>query len=490
MSSTKNATEYTGTTPPTPPSRHQDEGQTPDKQPWHKSAYVLLKQPGSALQIIIAAILAIAIGLAVTATDDDVPEAAPVILEIPGTLWLRALRATVLPLIVTAIILAVQNLKAMASGGAKLARWTIFYYVATTCLAIVHSIILVDLVWRRLMVQVDQASLEVNADDQETIDERSDTQPHDILVQVFMSFIPSNVVAAIANDELLAVLVSAVIVGCLLKGPDSSILRAVTEVDRIITIIITFLIYLAPIGVFFLILANLMTLDMATVGVNLGVLIGASIAGMTIHLFIVLPIIFFAVVRQNPYAYWAKCAPAWITAWVSASSAATLPVTIRQLNARQVPEVIVKFTAPLGALINMDGTAIYFPVVVVFLAITQGITLNAGDYTLIVLLSVLSSIATTPIPSSSLVLTVMIAGSVGIPITGMYAVVVAIDWFIDRFRTMTNVSGDLFAARILEKITGITDENTPFVGEPGTLNGTTADDNRREVVESDKRAEA
>lgn len=141
-------------------------------------------------------------------------------------------------------------------------------------------------------------------------------------------------------------------------------------------------------------------------------------------------------------------------------------------------------------MLTIRSTAIYFPVVVVFLAITQGITLNAGDYTLIVLLSVLSSIATTPIPSSSLVLTVMIAGSVGIPITGMYAVVVAIDWFIDRFRTMTNVSGDLFAARILEKITGITDENTPFVGEPGTLNGTTADDNRREVVESDKRAEA
>ena len=81
-----------------------------------------------------------------------------------------------------------------------------------------------------------------------------------------------------------------------------------------------------------------------------------------------------------------------------------------------------------------DRTAIYFPVVVVFLATTQGITLNAGDYVIVVLLSTLSSIATTPIPSSSLVLTVMIAGAVDVPITGMYGVVVAIDWFIDRFR--------------------------------------------------------
>jgi Na+/H+-dicarboxylate symporter len=97
--------------------------------------------------------------------------------------------------------------------------------------------------------------------------------------------------------------------------------------------------------------------------------------------------------------------------------------------------------------------------VVVFLAATQGIVLNAGEYVIIVLLSTLSAIATTPIPSSSLVLTVMIAGSVNVPITGMYAVVVAIDWFIDRFRTATNVSGDLFAARILECVTGIKDKD-------------------------------
>lgn len=341
------------TTAPASPSRSSEE--EPVKQPWHRSFVALLKQPGSAVQIIGAAVLAIAIGLAVTATVDEVPEAAPILLEIPGTLWIRALRATVLPLIITAIILAVQNLKSMASGGAKLARWAIIYYVGTTCLAIVHSIIMVDLVWRKLMVQADEASLAIDPDDEETIAEREGTKPHDIIVQVFQSFIPSNIVGAVANDELLAVLVTAVVVGCLIKGPDSPLLRAIKEVDRIITIVITFLIYLAPIGVFFLILSNLMTLDMASVGVNLGVLIGASIAGMALHLFVVLPIIFFGITRQNPYSYWLKNSPAWITAWGSASSAATLPVTIRCLRARGVPEVITRFSAPLGALINMDG---------------------------------------------------------------------------------------------------------------------------------------
>ena len=107
----------------------------------------------------------------------------------------------------------------------------------------------------------------------------------------------------------------------------------------------------------------------------------------------------------------------------------------------------------------MDGTAIYFPIVVVFLAATQGITLNAADYIIVVLLSTLASIGTTPIPSSSLVLTVMIASSVGVPITGMYAVVVAIDWFLDRFRTALNVSCDALAAVVVAKITGIVDED-------------------------------
>jgi Na+/H+-dicarboxylate symporter len=104
------------------------------------------------------------------------------------------------------------------------------------------------------------------------------------------------------------------------------------------------------------------------------------------------------------------------------------------------------------------STAIYFPAVVVFLAATQGHELSGADYVIIVLLSTLASIGTTPIPSSSLVLTVMIATSVNVEITSMYAVVVAIDWFIDRFRTAVNVSGDLFAAPIIQKLAKVEDD--------------------------------
>ena len=325
----------------------------------------------------------------------------------------------VLPLIVTAMILAVQRLKEMTGGGKTLARWTVGYYIATTLLAIVISTILTDLVWGRLMQEVGSASLAVPEKDAKTYQEREALEIYEVVQQMFDSFIPQNVVYALANDSLLAVLITAVVVGYLLDT-GSAIVRVLEEVEVLITQVITFLIKLAPVGVFFLILPNLFLLNLRDIGVNLGILIGGGIANMSIHLFIVLPIIFFAVTRTNPYAYWFKCSPAWLTAWGSASSAATLPVTMRCVAERGVPYTINKFSVPLGCLINMDGTAIYFPLCVVFMAVTQGIKLTPVDYVIICLLSTLASIGTTPIPSSSLVLTVMIASSVNVPITGMY----------------------------------------------------------------------
>lgn len=370
--------------------------------------------------------------------------------------------AAVLPLIVCAMVIAVQKLREMSQGGtAVLARWTVGYYVLTTLLAIVHSTIAVSLGWVRLMTVMDENALEVPKDQKDTVAEREAVEIHDVVVQMFESFIPANVVGAMANDSLLAVLITSVVVGYLLK-PTSSILKVVKEIEAIITSVITFLIKVAPVGVFFLILPNLFRLDIEEIGQNMGVLIAAALVGMAFHLGVVLPVIFFAFLRRNPYAYWLKSSPAWITAWGTSSSAATLSVSMKCARRNGVREGVVRFSLPLGCLINMDGTAIYFPACVVFLAATQGITLTGADYVIICLLSTLASVGTTPIPSSSLVLTVMIAGSVSVPITGMYAVIVAIDWFLDRFRTTVNVSGDLLAAPIVQKLSGL--DNAPDDG--------------------------
>ena len=361
-------------------------------------------------------------------------------------------------MIVTAMILAIQRLREMSGTAGKLGAWTIGYYVGTTVIAIFHSAIMVGLVWSKLMVVVSPEALEVSADDKETVDERKETEIHDVIVEMFYSLVPNNIVDALATNSLLAVLMTSIVLGWVMN-PKGKLIAAVQEIEIIVMKIITVLIYLAPIGVFFLIMPNLMRLDISEIGVNLGILIGGTLSGMVLHLFIIIPVIFFSVTRQNPYSFWMKNSKAWITAWGTASSAATMPVTMRCVLDRGVPVTVAKFAIPLGTLINMDGTAIYFPIVVVFLAATQGKELNPVQYVVVCLLSTLASIGTTPIPSSSLVLTVMIAQAVDIEITGMYAVVVAIDWFLDRFRTAVNVSGDMFAAVIVTKITGITDDD-------------------------------
>ncbi|KAL4876117.1 Sodium:dicarboxylate symporter [Aspergillus karnatakaensis] len=429
------------------------------KEPWWHS----VKEPGSALQIIIAAALAIAIGLAVSSTVDEIPYEAPTLLEIPGALWLRALRASVLPMIVTSMILAIIRLRELSNGGNILARWTIGYYVLTTLLAIVISILITSLGWRRLMTQVGADSLNISEEDQETYAEREETEIADVVVSMFESLVPQNIVDSLATDGLLAILVTAVVIGYALDPRKSVLIKAIEEIDAIILKIITVLIKLAPIGVFFLIMPNMFRLDVRDIGQNLGILIGGSLVNLALHLFIILPLLFFAFTRKNPWSFWLKCSPAWTTAWGTASSAATLPLTLKVVRERGVSNTVGKFTVPLGCLVNMDGTAIYFPMCVVFLAETQGHTLSPTDYVIICLLSTLASIGTTPIPSSSLVLTVMIAGSVDVPITGMYGVIIAIDWFIDRFRTMTNVSGDMFAAPIIEKLSGFSDDRDGLV---------------------------
>lgn len=243
----------------------------------------------------------------------------------------------------------------MSKGGSILARWTVGYYVITTIISITLSCLMTGLVWSKQFQPVGEESLAIdeNNDAMKNTEERRAV--HTVVLDMFRSFIPANIVYALANDELLAVIITAIIVGYLIESPRSPIIRVVEEIERMITKIITFLIAVAPIGVFFLILPNLMKLDISSIGINLGILIGATLSTMVIHIIIIVPIIFYSFTRMNPYAYWLKISPAWITAWGTASSAATLSVTLRVAHARGIPSIVRKFTCPLGCLINMDG---------------------------------------------------------------------------------------------------------------------------------------
>lgn len=211
------------------------------------------------------------------------------------------------------MILAIQRLKEMTKGGPVLAKWTIIYFLSTTFIAIFHSALLTGLVWSKLMTVASEDSLSTEglSSASETInDNAASSTIHGVVVNLFEQFIPQNVVYALANDSLLAILMTSIVVGYLLK-PGSAILRAVQEVENLIVVVITFLIKLAPIGVFFLILPNLFRLNISDVGFNLAILIAGSLAMMFLHTFIILPAIYLFVVRKNPWSYWFKNSKAW-----------------------------------------------------------------------------------------------------------------------------------------------------------------------------------
>lgn len=258
------------------------------------------------------------------------------------------------------MILAVVQLRDMGKGsGRKIASWTVGFYLTTTILSTILSTIMTAFVWGPMFTVIDTGSLDVSESQQEDAEEKTatgaSTPPHVTIQTLFQSFVPSNVFASMANTELLAVLMTAIVLGALIRDKNGVFYRLIVEVEEMIMRVILFLVKLAPIGVFSLILSNLMTLNMAQIGTNLGLLIGGTVTTICIHVFVLLPILFFIATRMNPYAYWLKNSPAWITAWGSASSAGTLPVTMRCLSQRGIPITVYKFTAPLGCLVNMDG---------------------------------------------------------------------------------------------------------------------------------------
>ena len=254
------------------------------------------------------------------------------------------------------MILAVQRLRAMeGEGGKLLARWTVGFYVITTIFSIIMSVIMTALIWGPQFEEVGKESLETTAEQDAEFPDPSERPWYRVIETLFRSFIPENVVQALADNELLSILITAVVLGYLIRDANSTFLKLVAEIESMVTRVVAFLIKLAPIGVFFLILPNLFRLNIAEIGYNLGMLIAGTLATMGIHVFIILPALFFGFTRLNPYSYWLKISPAWITAWGCASSAATLPVTLRVARERGIPQTIYKFTCPLGCLINMDG---------------------------------------------------------------------------------------------------------------------------------------
>ena len=210
---------------------------------------------------------------------------------------------------------------------------------------------------------------------------------------------------------------------------------------------------------------------------------GASLVGWGMQFLFTYVGLFFIMTKSNPFGYLKHIIPAQTMAFASASSAATIPCTLESVKSTgRVPDTIGRFVVPLGATVNMDGGAVYFVTASVWLAVLNGESVTAASYILLVIIATVGSIGTAPVPSASLVLIITAYNTVfnttGVPYGFEY--IFAIDWFMDRCRTVTNVTGDTVVTGIVASRCDIGDEEIPDMGADADV-GASTDDSAEKV---------
>ena len=234
------------------------------------------------------------------------------------------------------------------------------------------------------------------------------------------------------------------------------------EIDEVFVTLIHWIIAVTPFAVLSLIASAIGQQDnLQDSFANVGYLCLAVMIGMIVHVCFVYTGLYVFMTGRNPLHYMKYILPAQTTAFACASSAATMPITLEcAANSGVVPSTIARFVIPLGATLNMDGTAIYYPCACIWLAVLNGVTPNAANYILLIVLATVGSAGTAPVPNSGLVMVLTayntVFGTTGTP--DGFAFVVAIDWFLDRLCTVVNVTGDLMVTGMVAQSINLEDE--------------------------------
>ncbi len=360
-----------------------------------------------------------------------------------GTIFINALKMIVVPLIVTSMITGVVSLgdvRRLGRTGLK----TILFYICTTAISVTIGIILVNIIQPGII------------DGGEAITGGEVVRPGEYsIIDVIVGMIPPNIFAAMSETQVLPLIFFSLVLGGILTtmGEKGRILREFFEsANEAIMKFVHIIMLFAPFGVFGLIAGKFAEEGGSAFGdelLGLGKYFLTVLMGLTIHAIIVLPIILRILGKQNPLRYLTNMIQALITAFSTASSSATLPVTLESVETRnKVSHKASRFVLPLGATINMDGTALYEAVAAIFIAQLYGIDLTLGQQVVIFFTANLAAIGAAGIPQAGLVTMVMVLESVGLPVEGI-ASILAVDWFLDRFRTTVNVWGDSVGAAVI-----------------------------------------
>jgi Na+/H+-dicarboxylate symporter len=360
-----------------------------------------------------------------------------------GDLFLDALKMMIIPLIVGAVISGVTSLGDIRKLG-KVGGITLLYYASTTACAVLIGLI---------MVNVIQPGDGINYQT-EAISESISNRDNINLTELVRSLISPNIISAASNTQLLPIIVFCLLFGAALTtlGKNkTTIISFFDALNEAMMKLVMWIMVFAPLGVFCLVAGQFGKVGGGSVIKNELVAVGSYfftvILGLTCH-FLLLFIILIIFSKQGR-EYLFKLLRALLTAFGTASSSATLPLTMKCALEAGIDKRSVKFVLPIGATINMDGTALYESVAVMFIAQTYGISMGMEQQVIIFITATLAAIGAAGIPQAGLVTMLIVLNAVNLPAEGI-GLILAVDWLLDRFRTTVNVWGDSVGAAIVE----------------------------------------
>lgn len=359
-----------------------------------------------------------------------------------GTIYINLLKFLVVPVVLFSItdgVISLKDLKRVGSVGLK----TFIYYMFTTALAVVIGLVVVNLFkgYFPALSSADLGALEYTA--------KETPKVMDVIVNIF----PSNLVQPMVNADMLPVIVIAIFFGAgvLAAGEKGEkIGEWINCMNEVVMKIMMMIIEFTPYGVFCL-MANVVAVNGASIVGTLALVIGVAYIGYIIHVVVVYGLSVKFLSKMSPIAFFKGIAPAMMCAFTTTSSNATLPLNIECCNNMGAEPEISSFVLPLGATINMDGTAIYQAVCAVFIACCYGIDLTLSQMAMIVLTATLASVGTAGVSGAGMIMLAMVLTSIGLPVEGI-AIIAGVDKLFDMGRTTLNITGDATCALFISRI--------------------------------------
>lgn len=399
------------------------------------------------VQILLGTLLGVLLGIwfSMLGQESSITQSGLYAAKLMGTLFIDLLRMVLIPLVFTSIVVGVANLRSHRQMN-RVWQGTFFFFTLTMMLAIVLGLAAANLLQPGggLQITMFQDAMQGFQVTQMSL---SDFFAH------FLHSLFQNPIAALAQSNVLAVVIFALLLGiALVVGGERyhNILTLMQEFLELILMLVGWIMRLAPFGIMALLLQLVATQDtglLTTLIKFVAIVMGTAL----LHGLVVLPLILYLITGMTPLKFWLGAREALITAFATSSSAATLPVTLRCAEQHlHVKRDVAGFVIPLGATMNMDGTALYEAVAALFIANLVGVELSLLQQMVVFLTAMLAAIGAPGIPSAGMVTMVVVLQSVGLPIEAI-AILLPVDRILDTVRTTVNVEGDLVGSLVVQK---------------------------------------